>query len=123
MKYATLVAALSLALGVVGEQWVIEDREAESVIAKKRRKYQADSSITPLPVVSLTEPTLALKGRFLHITDFHPDPHKLKKEEKGKGKEQAGLDGNEDSEPWEVEQASLKKGKGESAGRWGSGVS
>ncbi|KAL7424914.1 Endopolyphosphatase [Cryptotrichosporon argae] len=70
-----------------------------------------------------------LKGRFLHITDFHPDPHyvtggtfdsgchrKPDKDDKGKGRV-GDVDGLED----EDDGADL--GKDGTAGRWGSAVS
>jgi endopolyphosphatase len=80
----------------------------------------------------------ALTGRFIHITDFHPDPHykagatfesgchrRDKKGHKGKGKEKATdleLDWEEEEDE-DLGNDSVTKGKGESAGRWGSGVS
>jgi endopolyphosphatase len=65
-----------------------------------------------------------LTGRFLHVTDFHPDPHyvagatfetachrKPKKKGKGKGK---GIDESDEDE---------LKGKEDLSGKWGSAVS
>jgi len=79
----------------------------------------------------------ALKGRFIHITDFHPDPHyktgatfesgchaRPKKDHKDKGKGK----GKEADSAWEHEDdvkgvESVKKGQSDFAGRWGSGIS
>jgi endopolyphosphatase len=70
-----------------------------------------------------------LKGRFLHVTDFHPDPHYIagatfetgchrKPSKKGKGKDLAQLD-DED-----VDEGLKGKGKKEDlSGKWGSAVS
>lgn len=72
-----------------------------------------------------------LKGRFLHVTDFHPDPHYIagatfetgchrKPSKKGKGKDLVAWEdeGDEDEE---------LKGKGKKkedlSGKWGSAVS
>lgn len=90
----------------------------------------------------------ALTGRFLHITDFHPDPHyipgatfesgchrkpkhkKKKKGDKGKGRALgergeaddafADLDGEEGEEG--NEEAEGFKGKDALSGKWGSAV-
>ena len=75
----------------------------------------------------------ALKGRFLHVTDFHPDPHykagasfssgchSKPKKDKGKGKEHDPLAGSESLE------VGIQKQNGKEkdlvAGRWGSAVS
>jgi endopolyphosphatase len=73
--------------------------------------------------------TVALKGRFLHITDIHPDPHyktgasfasgchRIDKKSKGKSKadDEFELDNNE---------FTLAKDKEKDrAGQWGSAVS
>ena len=82
----------------------------------------------------LTKST-ALKGRFLHVTDFHPDPHyktgasfssgchSKPKKDKGKGKGN-GPNLPSENEPFEVGPQKQKgKEKEVVAGRWGSAVS
>jgi len=74
-----------------------------------------------------------LKGRFLHVTDFHPDPHyiagatfetgchrkpKKKGKGKGKGKDKGGFE-DED----EDEEVDVVKDKEDLSGKWGSAVS
>ncbi|WWD20090.1 hypothetical protein CI109_104564 [Kwoniella shandongensis] len=73
-----------------------------------------------------------LKGRFLHITDIHPDPyyktgatfdsgcHSKPKKGKDKGKGKGKLDEDGDGSD-EIEEIIL--GKEDLAGKWGSGVS
>lgn len=89
--------------------------------------------------IALTLSTLiiALKGRFLHITDIHPDPyyktgatfesgcHSKPKKERGKSKGKGKLD--EDASAIDVEGEEVDEDmfddKEDLAGRWGSGVS
>ena len=69
----------------------------------------------------------ALKGRFLHITDFHPDPHYKtgatlesgchRRPKPDKGKARAFGERNEDVEDSRV------RGKERFAGKWGTEVS
>lgn len=70
--------------------------------------------------LSCADHGIALKGRFLHITDFHPDPHYVagatfesgchrKPKKKGKGKDvDDDMKGDKDDDV---------------SGRWGSAVS
>jgi endopolyphosphatase len=67
-----------------------------------------------------------LTGRFIHITDFHPDPHYItggtfssgchQKPKKKKGKGKLGGDVRSDFDE-------MKNDKADLAGPWGSGVS
>lgn len=76
-----------------------------------------------------------LKGRFLHLTDFHPDPHYKagssfsegchRKSPKHRSLLDAG-EGKEGEDAWLKEEKDKgKKGKKEEdvAGKWGSAVS
>lgn len=68
-----------------------------------------------------------LKGRFLHITDFHPDPHYKRgatfesgchrKDKKGKGKLRL------DDPDVDVNGTLRKGGDDDTAGKWGSPLS
>lgn len=94
------------------------DRAGPSAITKKRGVSKRDISGWEWVLKGYTE----LKGRFLHITDFHPDPHYVagatfesgchrlpKKKKKGKG-----VDGGDDD---------LKGKEDDVSGKWGSAVS
>ncbi|BGP17928.1 hypothetical protein JCM10213_003936 [Rhodosporidiobolus nylandii] len=104
---------------------------------------RTDPNEAPTPPLPLLSRPPALKGRFLHLTDLHPDPHyrvgasedkachfkqrrKKKKGKKGKnrkgGKELAMYE-EEDEEKDDGELEELKKDKPREAGYWGLPIS
>ncbi|WOO77660.1 Endopolyphosphatase [Vanrija pseudolonga] len=104
MRVATLLAVLSLASAAVPPH---EQEPLHVPELKKKRE---------------------LKGRFLHITDFHPDPHYKKgttfesgchrKDKEGKGK--LRLD---DADAVDANGTLRKGGDDDTAGKWGSPLS
>jgi hypothetical protein len=127
MRYTTFLGILSLALAVSAEQTPFSDSSSSRAKStKKRRELIFPSHCTWFQLIW----HLALKGRFIHITDFHPDPHykagatfesgchRKPKKDKGKGRvpgERGGV---------EVEGGKEReRGKDAVAGKWGSGVS
>lgn len=123
MRHLALLPLLLAACTAASEHAQIPLR-ADKAVSKKR-----ESSAGSCKECRLTR--AALTGRFLHITDFHPDPfyktgatfqsgcHDLEKKKKKKGVFGEGLAVDNEAE--------LKKGKSkdedEVAGPWGSGVS
>jgi len=130
MRHLSLLPLLYVGYVFASDQAQVPLR-AEKAVSKKRESTLAWSCLE----THLTR--AALTGRFLHITDFHPDPfyttgstfesgcHEVEKKKKKKGKHVANVDGVEEEEEDDVE--ALKKGKSrdedEVAGPWGSGVS
>lgn len=125
MRSVEVLGILSLALAVVGEQVVLESPLGSSAAKKKRESIS--TSALPEGGINLES---ALTGRFLHITDFHPDPHYEAgatlesgchdRPKKGKGKDGKGKDKAEEGDEMD---SSGKRSEDGLAGRWGTGVS
>jgi len=147
MRYSNLLSVISLAIVVSGEQTVFEHSTSTIRTTAKRRRELL--KIQRTYINSTEQGHTALTGRFLHLTDFHPDPHylagasfssgchrrsgdRLDSELLGKGKRRATEERGETAESKGKGRAIEERGETANeeswkpkdvAGKWGSGVS